>query len=367
MTQLKVALLKSSFRLSGGLEKYCLRLAHALRKDNAAVDILSTQSSPEHGVVSICSSLKPSFLNMLWFDFQCRRYLAKHHYDIVFGFDRHFLPLTLYRAGNGCHKAYLERRIRHSGLLKRLLLYCNPLHLLTNLSERYTFEIRPPKHIICNSHMVRDEILTFYPKVPRESLSVIHNGVEWNEFAPHFAARTKSSVPQILFIGHEWNRKGLKSLLQALACLKDLPFFLTAIGRERRPRPFLKQVQHLGLQDRVCLIPKHTTVLPYLASSSIAVIPSLYDPFANVTVEALAMGLFVITTTANGGSEVIQHGLNGFVLDEQCSAEALSIAIRKALTIVKEPFSADRIRNSVKELDFQESLLGYLRLFPGSS
>jgi UDP-glucose:(heptosyl)LPS alpha-1,3-glucosyltransferase len=363
MAGVRIALLKSSFKTSGGLEKYCLRISQALREKGHVVDILSTASLPQHGVVSICSPIKPSFLQLLWFDYQCRRYLKKHRYDIVFGFDRHFLPLTHYRAGNGCHAAYLARRMSRLPFWKRALLRLNPLHMLTLLSERYTFEKTPPRYIICNSNLVRREILQKYPRVSQERLVVIHNGVEWGEIASHFESREKDVVnPRIVFIGNEWGRKGLERLLQALSFLKDAPFHCTAIGKERNPDRFVRITSSLGLQDHVTLIPRPTPAMPYLQSCNILVIPSLYDPFANVTVEALAMGLFVVTTTANGGGEIIQEGINGFVLDERCTVEDLSRAIRASFDIVKNSETAQKIRDSVQGSDFSISLKEYLRL-----
>ncbi len=363
MTGVRIALLKGSFRSSGGLEKYCLRISQALRDQGHTVDILSTASIPQQGVLSICSLLKPSFFHLLWFDYQCRRYLKKHSYDIVFGFDRHFVPLTHYRAGNGCHKAYLARRLRRSSFWKKLLLLCNPLHLITLLSEKCTFEKTPPRYIICNSHLVRREILQYYPRVLQERLVVVHNGVEWAEFASHFEERDlDSSKPRILFIGHEWGRKGLDRVLHALSYLKDVPFCFTAIGKERHVKRFSSMVSLLNLQDCVTLIPKSTNAMPYLQSCNIVVIPSLYDPFANVTIEALAMGLFVVTTTANGGAEIIQDGVNGIVVDEGCSVEELSGAIRKSFDIIKNNEIAQKIRESVKDGDFSISLKKYLQL-----
>ena len=68
------------------------------------------------------------------------------------------------------------------------------------------------------------------------------------------------------------------------------------------------------------------------------------------------MGLFVVTTRANGGSEAIIPGENGIVLDEACSIQDLSQAIAAALQIVKDPRKPFAIRQSVQGFDFSRKL-----------
>jgi UDP-glucose:(heptosyl)LPS alpha-1,3-glucosyltransferase len=358
---LRIALLKNSFHAAGGLEKYCLRLCDALQQRGHEVTILSTASRHDLPLVQVCRRLNPSALNLVWFDLHCRRYLKHHPFDVVFGFDRHFLPLTHYRAGNGCHAAFLARRSKESGFFKRLSFSFNPLHRLTLLSETCTFEKHPPAAIICNSALVRDEILSFYPKTPKDRIVVVHNGVEWHEYEANFqekmaTPKDPSSPTQLFFIGHEWERKGLDRLLRALALIRSSSFHLTAVGRERNPKPFFSLVHELGLQDKVTLIPSAQNPKHYYRMADIAVIPSRYDPFANVTVEALAMGLFVVTTRANGGSEAIIPGENGIVLDEGFTDQELSQAIATALQLVKDPCKPFAIRQSVEGFDFSKKL-----------
>lgn len=358
MKPLKIAMLKNTFHSSGGLEKYCLRIVDALRARGHQVTILSTSSRPD--VVQVCRKIRPSAANLVWFDFHCRRYLTQHPHDVVFGFDRHFLPLTHYRAGNGCHAASLARRAAHSLLLQRFFRTINPLHLLTLYSEKCTFEKHPPRAIICNSHLVADELVRYYLKTPKDRIVVVHNGVEWGEYQEAFDAKMAVFMPsaptQLLFIGHEWGRKGLDLLLRALALLPPGQAYLTAVGRERRPRPFLDLINLLGLADRVRLVSSAEKAAPFYAMADVAVIPSRYDPFANVTLEALAMGLFVVTTSANGGSEAITPGVNGIVLDEEPLPQTLSQALVEAISIMKDPKRPRLIRQSVAEYDFSRKL-----------
>ena len=364
MRPLRIALLKNSFHGAGGLEKYCARLCRALQQRGHSVTILSTAAHKDLPVVQVCRRLSPSALNLIWFDLHCRRYLQSHPQDVIFGFDRHFLPLTHYRAGNGCHAAYLARRAKKN-LLKRLSFALNPLHRLTLLSERRTFEDHPPLALVCNSFLVRNEIFSFYPKAPRDRIAVVHNGVEWYEYEEEFQKKISSlpnAIPQLLFIGHEWERKGLDRLLRWLAPLTSTPFHLTAVGRERRPDFFLSLVRDLGLCDRVTLIPSAKDPRPFYRMADIVVIPSVYDPFANVTLEALAMGIFVVTTRANGGAEAI--GSNGIVLDEEASDAAGTEAIFEAILRGKDPAA---IREGAREFDFSNKLNELVAIVESSS
>jgi len=346
---MKVALLKSTFHSSGGLEKYCLRIAQALRDRSHQVTIL-TSSPPNCSdipTVQICSRSKCSALQLLRFDWAARRWLKRHRQDVVFGFDRHFLPLDVYRAGNGCHAAYLERRSSRASWYKKLSFWCNPLHLLTLLSERYTFEKHPPKHLICNSTLVKEEIERLYPSTPVSSLRVVTNGVQWQEYAPYFERRSRSEVPHLLFIGHEWHRKGLEETLYALSGVES-PFRLLVVGREKNPKYFIELARRLGIEHAVEFYGPENPI-PFYQRCSIALLPSLYDPCANTTLEALAMGLFVITTHSNGASEIIND--NGIVVDN--SVDELREAIIAALSRTLDP---EVIRESVRKYDFSQQL-----------
>jgi UDP-glucose:(heptosyl)LPS alpha-1,3-glucosyltransferase len=67
------------------------------------------------------------------------------------------------------------------------------------------------------------------------------------------------------------------------------------------------------------------------AGADLFVLPTRYDPFANTCLEAMACGLPVVTTTANGVAELICDGVNGCVLDDMPGAEALADALQSLL------------------------------------
>ncbi len=124
----KIALLKSGAGRAGGLEKYTLKLAQAFREKGCDITLLTTGKAPaEFQALSLESTSKLSFLKLQQFDQFCKKTIDRLQPDLIFGMDRNRMQTHL-RAGNGVHAAYLERRAKHSGILKRASFALNPLH-----------------------------------------------------------------------------------------------------------------------------------------------------------------------------------------------------------------------------------------------
>src|SRR6185436_6254215 len=96
-------------------------------------------------------------------------------------------------------------------------------------------------------------------------------------------------------------------------------FRLFVAGRGRGRKVGGRAVQHLGaVRD-----------LPALyRAADIFLLPTLYDPFSNACLEALAAGLPVITTRANGFSEIIENGRDGTAIESPGDIDALSAALQ---------------------------------------
>ncbi|MEI8300878.1 MAG: glycosyltransferase family 4 protein, partial [Chlamydiota bacterium] len=154
-----------------------------------------------------------------------------------------------------------------------------------------------------------------------------------------------------LFIGNGYQRKGLDVLLQALALLGKEDFHLSVLGKEKKLSTYIDKTQKLGLSKKVSFYGQRSDVRKFYQLCDCLVIPSFYDPFANVTVEALAMGLFVISSKSNGGHEVLTPS-NGLILDTLLDPTCLASALKKALSTPKTWVNSQSLRSSVKHLDF---------------
>ncbi len=360
-----VAIIKKDFHSQGGLEKASWRIIQALKDHGAEVTLLTTTDvSAPCRVLSCSLDSKFKFLRLKEFDSWCRTTIENHSFDVVFSMDRATYQ-THHRAGNGVHAAYLELRRAKEGFLKRLSFTLNPLHYVMLSLEKATFEDPHLRKIIVNSSFVKDQILRYY-STDSHKIHVVHNGVEWNEMEKDFNAASlqKESLakslgldPQrfhFLFIGHNFQRKGLSLLLQGLSRLKRRDFHLSIVGTDKHQNRYQKQASKLGLSDNVTFFYAQSDTRPFYQIADALVIPSLYDPFANVTVEALAMGLFVISSKTNGGHEVLNPD-SGIAVDP-FNLDELTAALEWALSHPKTPASAKKIRGYVRHLDFSEQL-----------
>ena len=366
---MRVALLKMEAKSQGGLEKYAGRIVSAFAKKGADISILTTQTSdrfsPKIAYHSFPISRWPGFIRLEQFDRCVGRWLKEHPVDIVFGMERNRIQ-THIRAGNGVHAAYLKSRLVSEGLLKYGMCLINPLHRKILELEKAAFEFPGLKKIFVNSRMVQSELLDHY-NVDPSKISVVHNGVEWQDQEAAFSIwqhgkkealdrfGIDSNALHLLFIGHGYRRKGLDQLLKALSIWKFKDFHLSIIGKDKQINRYRTDVERLGLKDRVRFFGPQKEVVPFYQLADALIIPSFYDPFANVTLEALSFGLFVVSSKSNGGHEILTEE-NGAIIENLASPESIAAALDRCLICRKTPESATRIRTSVSHLDFSNQI-----------
>ncbi|MBS0615447.1 MAG: glycosyltransferase family 4 protein [Verrucomicrobia bacterium] len=337
---MKIALLKREAQRAGGVEKHVRRIIDAFVERHHQVTLVTP---PKLHSFTRTGKLKE-------FDAYCAEFIQTNPQDVVLGMDR-CRHQTHIRAGSGVHAAYLDYRRQEEGLWRGLSFTLSPFHREILDIEKCSLQDSSLKKVIVNSAMVGDEFVSYY-NFDRKKIAVLHNGVQFSEMASDFAAwpekRGKTSRFEFLFVGHNFERKGLHHLLEALSHLNRDDYHLTVVGSDKKQSYFASLAQKKGLP--VTFV-GHTNPLPYYQQADALVIPSLYDPFANVTVEALAMGLFVITSPRNGGKEVLTEE-TGIISENKDLSSALSLAMKRPKTWERSV----AIRSTVQHLDFSHQL-----------
>lgn len=152
------------------------------------------------------------------------------------------------------------------------------------------------------------------------------------------ATRARADGPlRILFIGNIIARKGLHTLLNALALLSKQSWQLTIIGSpEVDPdyaRSINRQIEQHGLADRITLTGAlhGDAIAGHYRASHLLVVPSTYEGFGIVYLEGMGFGLPAIASTAGAAHEIITPGQDGFLI-EPGDAETLAQHIRELNT-----------------------------------
>ena len=219
----------------------------------------------------------------------------------------------VYRAGDGVHRAWLARRRKFELPLERFVRGLNRKHRDILQLEKALLANRGADRVIVNSQMVKTEIidLTAIPRT-RSTLSatVFRSGqfrfVRSSGRSPAISLKVKPDEIALLFAGSGWERKGLRFAIAAMALCNNRKMRLLVAGRGNHRHYKSKHVQFLGE------VPDPARIY---SAADIFILPTIYDPFSNACLEALACGLPVITTRSNGFSEIIEHGVHGSIVD----------------------------------------------------
>ncbi len=361
----EIILIKYQMTQKGGLEKQFWKILKVLINKNYTVTILTASKVKKNHPNVIFQHLPVhsvfKFLKIKKFDQKCSLWIKKSNAKIVLSFDR-TSHQSYMRLGNGIHKAYLNKRSLFETFFKTFINIINPLHKIILSLEKKAFSNSFLKTIIVNSNMVKNEVIKYYSN---KNIKVVHNGVELNALQKPFieqfdqknAILKKFTLPQatqILFVGNDFKRKGLKILILALARLKNKNFHLCIVGKDKHEKKYKKLVEKLKLNNKITFFGPRQDVIKFYQIADLFVLPTYYDPFANTTIEAIALGNYTITSKNNGASEIINEK-NGYVLDN-LNINCLFNCLSKVIKHKKSKKNAEEIRNTINNLEITKQL-----------
>lgn len=322
---MKIAIIRQKYVNYGGAENFSAECALQLAQAGHEVHIFANRwTSPDlpniffHKVPALRIG---SLLRYLSFAWMAERLVSREKFDVIQSHERTWHQ-DIYRAGDGCHKEWLEQRSKYVSPLKRWWLSVSPFHRAILKIEQAIFAKGRYKKIIAISEMVKENIQKHY-HVPAKDIVVIYNGVRLEKFNPanktlhRKAIREKFKVSDnammMLYVGSGFERKGLEYVVSALDRLKSNEWRLMVIGKGdwARYRGFASP----KAQEKMIYLEPVKNIEIYYAAADVFVLPSLYEPFGNANLEALATGLPVITSRFCGAANIIRHKHNGLIVE----------------------------------------------------
>lgn len=301
---------------------------HPTKRDAAAAD--TAQAAAAKAGITIESLRVPGRwqpLRVVAFSRAAAQFVGRSRFDVVHSFSR-TRHQDLFRAGGGSHADYLHHtHARLPAALRQL----SPRHRVLLSIEGRVFR-DPKQRIQCASKLVADA-LTERHGVALERILLLPNGVEVERFdsaraaekGPALRRRLDEKADRIwLFPASGWRRKGLATLLEAMAQRPDPSLHLWIAGRDD-PDPWRRSIAALGLSDRVRFLGSRDDLEVVYHAVDGMVLPTRYDAFANVTLEAAAAGLPIITTRTNGAAEWLEQDV--WLLDDSSHPTAIAEAL----------------------------------------
>ncbi|MEZ4414318.1 MAG: glycosyltransferase family 4 protein [Gemmatimonadota bacterium] len=332
---------------SAGQQRYLWRLATWLADRGETVEVLSLKSSAE-GVVP--------HPNRTVHDLRGLSGRALRTQVRALGLDVFFanperarayagLPMHVLRPGYGTRQGVQNLRSIRNPLLRAsyALARQTPWEISKRRTERAWYRQRSPvPHVVAISEVMAQAIQADYGIAERQ-IHRIHNGVDLAEFSPERRradrdrerARFGISADAfcVLFVGHNFRRKGLPELISALSRLgpdaENLVLLVAGRGTGEAQRRHLRSwVERAELVEQVVVAGDVVPVTRAYAAADALVFPSWHDAFGFVVLEAMACGLPVVTTRWAGAHEVVRPGEDGFVLEAPDDLEHLCEALR---------------------------------------
>lgn len=322
---MKLAIVRQQYRPDGGAEQFISRALKGLAHKNCLdISVIARNwqgEIPESIQLLTCDpAFKGRIARESSFAQQARELWQTQPFDLIQSHER--IPgCSIYRAGDGVHKVWLEQRKRILSKLSAWWLTRSRYHQYVLEAEKAMFEHPKLKAVICNAQMVKNEICESF-QIDPSKIHVIYNGVDSETFKPctveqKALLRTQlgfKDKPTFLYVGSGYERKGVTSIIRAFADLSE-DSQLVLVGKEKKLQKYKKLAQKLNCSERVIFAGMQANVLEYYQAADALIHPALYDPFPNVILEAMACALPVITSEKCGGSEFIKADKNGYVAD----------------------------------------------------
>jgi UDP-glucose:(heptosyl)LPS alpha-1,3-glucosyltransferase len=332
---MRIALVTRRFDpAGGGTERDLVITARILAHAGHHVTIFAAEvraPSSEWTVRPVVSPRLGRALGLLWFARAAGASARREGADLVLSFAR-IVDADILRSGGAAHSSYVRAARQWQGRSARIAMRFSPYHRVQMLVERSGFASPRLKRAIAVSDLVRDDLAQTFALAPAQAVT-LYNGVDLDRFlpAPDAAARGEirhefgvhDSRPAVMFVGNGFARKGLRFLLEAWPAI-EATAWLIVVGTDRAAASYERLARRLGLGDRVRFLGRRPDVERLIRGADALALPSLFEPFGNVAMEAMASGVPVLTTARCGVAEIMPAALRAYIVQEPANRAELA-------------------------------------------
>jgi UDP-glucose:(heptosyl)LPS alpha-1,3-glucosyltransferase len=347
---MRVAITHTRYTSSGGVERYAWDLVKRLLDAGHEVHFFAhfwdDQVDPRVHLHKIPNSWKQIRFMKVWsYDRWVTRNVRRQDWDVVHGFSKSSVQ-DIYTDGSGClldYQAYsidersssnLARRLRRASLHQRQVLAVEERRFTRGNFDK----------VVAMSDLAAEQIRARYG-LSKDEVVTVYNGIDIDRFRPDLRERYAKDYREririapdtflVACVGNDYRRKGVPALIEAARILAErgLPngrgFRVAVFGKEKHKveAELTETCRKYGVYDHVKFMGPSDLVERWMASSDLFVLPSRFDAFGNVVLEAMASGLPALVSSKAGAAEVITEGQDGFVLKDPDDAQAIAECI----------------------------------------
>ena len=270
-----------------------------------------------------------------------------------------------------CHQAFLERHWKEIGAggLRGAMRWLD--HRLRAFIEPWVY--RRATRIVAPSRGLCRELMSAYPQAGAK-IRVLANPVDLdrlrpptrfdrNAFRRELGWDPKDIVFAFVALGH-YERKGLPLLLEALGTARDLRLKAIVVGGSSGGiAVYRERANKSGLNGCVRFLETQKDVRPYLWAADALALPSYYEVFPLVALEAAAAGLPLLVTQLNGVEEFLRDGENGLLMTRSTSGVSECLARFAGMPVEARRRMGMRAQSDVKCYGIAEFVAGWSKLY----
>jgi len=354
----------------GGAERSVFELAAALSALELDVNILAAKgTSATKNVKVLCEDMPGKRTAYHTFEKTLKEHLVQNQYDIVHS----VLPFGLadvYQPRGGAYAESIKRNSasypnRLTGLYKSVTAFANFRRSVLLHAEKRLCKNPDGPIVAALSDYVAQQFRTHY-SLDSKRIAVIPNGVRTNrpgdvkaadKLRGHILQQLKiseSGNPVLfLFVANNFRLKGLTPLLRAFHAVVagNTSAYLVVAGHASINK-YRRMAAKLKIRNRIVFMGPCGHINDALAATSVAVLPTYYDPSSRFILEALSVHTPVITTRFNGAVDLFVSGRHGTVIDSPEDIPALT----KALNHFTDPANIQNASAAIVEDKLEENI-----------